>query len=146
VELLRDGEVHDGAVTDRSGQFVIIPPRLPPGDYELTFRSRHPNGKQGVSKQSVVVALRPNVKELPVMAPKRDMTSIVLSKPSGLWDERRVRFRGRKLGGGVAAHSFRNVHGSYGRGGYRYGDDPHDGYGYGCWLPWPYAGPIYVCY
>ncbi|MGZ5875186.1 MAG: LysM peptidoglycan-binding domain-containing protein [Bradyrhizobium sp.] len=57
VELLLKGEVHDQAVADRSGQFVMIPPRLPPGDYELTLRSHQPDGKQATSKQSVVVAL-----------------------------------------------------------------------------------------
>ena len=57
VELLRNGERHDRAVADQSGQFVMVPPRLPPGDYELTLRSRQPDGKQVTSKSSVVVAL-----------------------------------------------------------------------------------------
>jgi len=57
VELLRNGERHDRAVADQSGQFVMVPPRLPAGDYELTLRSRQPDGKQATSKQSVVVAL-----------------------------------------------------------------------------------------
>jgi hypothetical protein len=57
VELLRNGELHDQAVADQSGQFVMVPPRLPPGDYELTLRSREPDGKQATSKQTVVVAL-----------------------------------------------------------------------------------------
>src|SRR5712664_3695203 len=57
VELLRNGERHDRVVADPSGQFVMVPPRLPPGDYELTLRSRQPDGKQATSKQSVVVAL-----------------------------------------------------------------------------------------
>jgi len=57
VELLRNGERHDQAVADQSGQFVMVPPRLPPGDYELTLRSRQPDGKQATSQQSVVVAL-----------------------------------------------------------------------------------------
>jgi hypothetical protein len=35
----------------------MVLPRLPPGDYELTLRSRQPDGKQATSKQSVVVAL-----------------------------------------------------------------------------------------
>ena len=35
----------------------MVPPRLPPGNYELTLRSRQPDGKQAISKQSVVVAL-----------------------------------------------------------------------------------------
>jgi nucleoid-associated protein YgaU len=57
VELLRNGEPHDRAVADQSGQFVMVPPRLPPGDYELTLRSKQPDGKRATSKQSVVVAL-----------------------------------------------------------------------------------------
>src|SRR6202162_3556379 len=57
VELFRNGERHDQAVADQSGQFVMVPPRLPPGDYELTLRSRERDGKQATSKQSVVVAL-----------------------------------------------------------------------------------------
>jgi nucleoid-associated protein YgaU len=57
VELLRNGEPHDRAVADQSGQFVMVPPQLPPGDYELTLRSRQPDGKQATSKQRVAVAL-----------------------------------------------------------------------------------------
>ena len=57
VELLRSGEPYDRAVADDSGQFVMVPPRLPPGDYDLTLRSRQPGGKQAISKQSVAVAL-----------------------------------------------------------------------------------------
>src|SRR6266852_3730620 len=57
VELLRNGERHDRAVADPSGQFVMVPPRLPPGGYELTLRSRLPDGTLATSKQGVVVAL-----------------------------------------------------------------------------------------
>src|SRR5438477_9634144 len=31
VELLRNGELHDRAVADQSGQFVMVPSRLPSG-------------------------------------------------------------------------------------------------------------------
>lgn len=57
VELLRNGEFHDRAVADQSGQFVMVPPRLPSGTYDLTLRAQQPDGKQARSKQSVVVAL-----------------------------------------------------------------------------------------
>jgi nucleoid-associated protein YgaU len=57
VELLRNGDLHDRAVADPSGQFVMVPPRLPPGGYELTLRSRLPDGTLTTSKQGVVVAL-----------------------------------------------------------------------------------------
>jgi LysM repeat protein len=66
VELLRNGELQDRAVADQSGQFVMVPPRLPAGSYELTLRSRQPNGKQAASKQSVAVALQPSLKDQPV--------------------------------------------------------------------------------
>jgi hypothetical protein len=83
VELLRNGEVHDRVVADKSGQFVMEPPRLPAGDYELTLRSRLPDGRNAASKQSVVVALQPNLKERPVVALMTpDKPSVVLSKPS----------------------------------------------------------------
>ena len=55
VELLRNGEVHDRAVADQSGQFVMVPPPLPPGTYDLTLRSRQPDGRQLTSRQSVAV-------------------------------------------------------------------------------------------
>jgi len=57
VELLRNGERHDQAVADQSGHFVMVPRQLPPGNYELTLRSRLPDGSVGVSKQNVTVAL-----------------------------------------------------------------------------------------
>src|SRR5215470_15384211 len=83
VELLRDGKLHDRVVADKFGQFAMVPPRLPPGDYELTLRSRQPDGKLATSKDSVVVALQPNLKEQPLVALTRpDRPSIVLSKPA----------------------------------------------------------------
>jgi hypothetical protein len=57
VELLLNGERRDQAVANQSGHFVMVPPKLPPGDYELTLRSRQPDGKQATSKRSVVVAV-----------------------------------------------------------------------------------------
>jgi nucleoid-associated protein YgaU len=57
VELLRGVEPYDRAVANDTGQFVMVPPRLPSGEYELTLRSRQPDGKQVTSKQKMVVAL-----------------------------------------------------------------------------------------
>ncbi|TKT72194.1 LysM peptidoglycan-binding domain-containing protein [Afipia massiliensis] len=57
VELLRNGEPLDRAVADQSGQFVMIPPPLPPGSYDLTLRSSQPGGKQVTSEQKMAVAL-----------------------------------------------------------------------------------------
>jgi nucleoid-associated protein YgaU len=57
VELLLNGQRHHQEVADQSGLFVMVPARLPPGDYELTLRSRQSDGKQATSKQGVAVAL-----------------------------------------------------------------------------------------
>jgi len=76
VELLRSGYVHDRAVADRSGQFVMVPPRLPAGDYELTLRSRQPDGKEATSKRSVVVTLQPKVGEAPMTLDKQEPIAV----------------------------------------------------------------------
>ena len=83
VELLRNGEVHDRAVADASGQFAMVPAPLPPGDSELTLRSKQSDGRLATSAQSVVVALEKNRKEQPVVALMTpDRPSVVLSKPA----------------------------------------------------------------
>jgi len=56
VELLRNGEHQDQTVADASGQFVMVPPRLPAGSYQLTLRSRLPDGTLETSKHGVTVA------------------------------------------------------------------------------------------
>ncbi len=83
VELLRNGELHDRAVADTSGQFVMVPPRLPSGIYDLTLRSKQPDGKQATSKQSVAVALEPSSAGQPVVAlVTPDKPTVVLSQPA----------------------------------------------------------------
>jgi uncharacterized protein len=72
VELLRNGYVHDRAAADRSGQLVMVPPQLPPGDYELTLRSRQPDGKEATSKRSVVVTLQRKIVEAPMTLDKQE--------------------------------------------------------------------------
>src|SRR6266481_1788167 len=83
VELLRNGELHDRAVADQSGQFVMVPPRLPSGTYDLTLRSKQPDGKQATSKQSVAVVLEPKQTDRPVVALMTpDKPTVVLSQPA----------------------------------------------------------------
>ena len=83
VELLRNGELHDRVVADQAGQFVIVPPRLPSGTYDLTLRSRQADGKEATSKQSVTVALEPKATERPVVALMTpDKPTVVLSQPA----------------------------------------------------------------
>ncbi|WP_246788195.1 LysM peptidoglycan-binding domain-containing protein [Bradyrhizobium sp. CCBAU 53421] len=82
VELLRNGEVHDRAVADKSGQFVMVPRPLPPGNHDLTLRMTR-DGKQATSKQSVAVALEAAARERPMvalMAPDKPVR--VLSQPA----------------------------------------------------------------
>jgi LysM domain len=83
VELLRNGELHDQAIADQSGEFAMVPPRLPPGTYDLTLRSKQPDGKLATSKQSVAVALEPRPKDGPVVALMTpDKPTVVLSQPA----------------------------------------------------------------
>jgi nucleoid-associated protein YgaU len=83
VELLRNGEPHGRVVADATGQFAMVPPRLPPGDSELTLRSRLPDGRLATSKESVVVALQADLKDRPMVALMTpDKPSVVLSKPA----------------------------------------------------------------
>src|ERR1700716_664460 len=68
VDLLLNGKLHDQAVADQSGQFAMVPPRLPSGTYDLTLRSKRRDGRLASSRQSVAVALEPSPKEGPVVA------------------------------------------------------------------------------
>jgi len=82
VELLRNGEVQDQAVADQFGQFVMVPPQLPAGDYEMTLRSKQPDGTQATSQKGVAISVRQTVKDEPhtaLMTP--DGATAVLSKP-----------------------------------------------------------------
>jgi hypothetical protein len=62
VELLLNGGRRDQVVVNQSGQFVMVPPQFSPGDYELTLRSRRPDGRQATSRQSVVVGVNETVR------------------------------------------------------------------------------------
>jgi nucleoid-associated protein YgaU len=82
VELLRNGELYDRVVADQSGQFVMVPPRFPSGTYDLTLRSKQPDGKQATSRQSVAVAIEPGPTDRPVVALMTPgKPTVVLSQP-----------------------------------------------------------------
>jgi LysM repeat protein len=84
VELLRDGEVHDRTVADKSGQFVMVPPRLPSGTYDLTLRSKQADGTVATSRQHVTAALEPKSTDRPIVAlVTPDKPTVVLSQPAG---------------------------------------------------------------
>lgn len=57
IELLRDGVIQDKATADGAGHFVMVPPRLPPGRYDLTLVAVQPDGKHLTSQRSIPVAL-----------------------------------------------------------------------------------------
>ncbi|MBR0975623.1 MULTISPECIES: LysM peptidoglycan-binding domain-containing protein [Bradyrhizobium] len=57
VELLRDGQPLDSVVADASGQFVMTPPQLPAGSYELTLRAKSPDGTVTQSARSMPVTV-----------------------------------------------------------------------------------------
>ncbi|MFK4511435.1 LysM peptidoglycan-binding domain-containing protein [Bradyrhizobium daqingense] len=57
VELLRDGKPLDSVVADASGQFVMTPPQLPAGSYELTLRARSADGTVTQSSRSMPVTI-----------------------------------------------------------------------------------------
>lgn len=57
VELLRDGRPLDSVVADASGQFVMTPPQLPSGSYELTLRAKAPDGTVTESGRTMPVTI-----------------------------------------------------------------------------------------
>ncbi|KYH02178.1 LysM peptidoglycan-binding domain-containing protein [Bradyrhizobium sp. DOA1] len=57
VELLRDGKPLDSVVADASGQFVMTPPQLPAGSYELTLRAKSTDGTVTQSSRSMPVTI-----------------------------------------------------------------------------------------
>jgi hypothetical protein len=57
VDLMRGGERLDRAVADASGEFSMVPPRLPAGSYELTLSAKLPDGTVTTSKHGVAVTV-----------------------------------------------------------------------------------------
>ncbi|RTM08326.1 MAG: peptidoglycan-binding protein LysM, partial [Bradyrhizobiaceae bacterium] len=57
VELLRDGKPLDTVTADASGQFVMTPPQLPAGSYELTLRAKAPDGTVTQSSRTMPVTI-----------------------------------------------------------------------------------------
>ncbi|PSO13972.1 LysM peptidoglycan-binding domain-containing protein [Bradyrhizobium sp. MOS003] len=93
VELLRDGKPLDTVVADASGQFVMTPPQLPAGSYELTLRARAPDGTVTQSGRTMPVTIAeaappparpsPVARQEPKQAEKPDDKSdVVASLPS----------------------------------------------------------------
>lgn len=87
VELLRDGQPLDSVVADASGQFVMTPPKLPAGSYELALRAKAPDGTIAQSSRTMPVTIaeatpppaRVTAAAKPVEAP--DKSDVVASLP-----------------------------------------------------------------
>ncbi|WP_431205616.1 LysM peptidoglycan-binding domain-containing protein [Bradyrhizobium betae] len=74
VELLRDGQPLDAVVADASGQFVMTPPKLPAGSYELTLRAKAPDGTVTQSARTMPVTVAelapPPARQAPAARPE----------------------------------------------------------------------------
>lgn len=57
VELLRDGKPLFAVTADAAGQFVMTPPQLPAGAYELTLRAQAPDGTLTQSSRTMPVTI-----------------------------------------------------------------------------------------
>jgi len=89
VELLRDGKPLHAVMADASGQFVMTPPQLPAGSYELTLRAQAPDGTitQSARTMPVTVAEAAPPPARPLPAAKQaekpdDKSDVVASLPS----------------------------------------------------------------
>lgn len=92
VELLRDGKPLDTVTADASGQFVMTPPQLPAGSYELTLRAKAPDGTVTQSGRTMPVTIAeaappappaPAARQEPKQADKvDDKSDVVAALPS----------------------------------------------------------------
>lgn len=83
VELLANGAPHAAATADAAGQWAMTPAPLPPGDYQLSLRTRGQDGEEAVSRQSLTVSVpRPPSKEVVVVLNEPDAPARILQKPA----------------------------------------------------------------
>lgn len=85
ITLLRNGAEHDSAVADAAGQFALVPPRLPPGNHELTLAVTGKDGRTEASRQTVTVAVpaSPNGEVIVALA-SPDAPTRLLSAPKAV--------------------------------------------------------------
>ncbi len=86
VELLRDGQPLDSVVADASGQFVMTPPKLPSGSYELALRSKAPDGTVTQSSRTMPVTVA-EVAPPPPPAPRVTAAAKPEAKPEAKPDD-----------------------------------------------------------
>lgn len=94
VELLREGKPVFAATADGSGQFVMTPPQLPAGAYDLTLRATATDGTVTQSSRTMPVAIAdatpPSARLAPASAkpatkpagPSPDRSDVVAALPS----------------------------------------------------------------
>jgi hypothetical protein len=109
VELLRNDEVLDRAISDQFGQFVMNPSRLPSGDYELTLRSRLGNGKQATSRRSVAVTVQPSPTGQDPALTTSDKASVIPAQPIVVPSIVRHPSRARREAKGPAVQDIRGL-------------------------------------
>lgn len=81
VELLRDGKPLDTAVADASGQFVMTPPQLPAGSYELRLRAKAPDGTVTESGRTMPVTIAEAARPAPAAKPEARQETKQAEKP-----------------------------------------------------------------
>lgn len=82
VEILRDNNPIARAKADGNGQFAIVPPTLPTGNSEISYRSVSPDGKETRGRESVAIVVAENRATKPLVAVSMpDKPTVVLSQP-----------------------------------------------------------------
>ena len=81
VELLRGDERLDRAVAGPSGEFVMVPPRLPAGSYELTLSAKRLDGTVTSSKHGVAVTVNDAGPSAPATQSRAEYVSETASQP-----------------------------------------------------------------
>lgn len=103
VEILRDNKPIASAKADPSGQFAIVPPTLPTGNSELSYRSVAPDGTAVQGKESVAIVVAENRTTKPLVAVSTpDKPTAVLSQPdapSGSTPEQKIAEAKKTLSG-----------------------------------------------
>ena len=70
IELLKGNEVLGRVVADKNGEFVLVPPRLPSGRYEIALREKLPDGSEAMSERNAAVIVEPRSAERLAKLPK----------------------------------------------------------------------------
>lgn len=81
VELLRGNEVLGRVVADQNGEFVLIPPQLPSGEYRIVLRAKLFDGSEATSERSAAVVVEPRSAAQLANVPKRPDEAVGAHQP-----------------------------------------------------------------